>query len=130
MDTCKWLYSLWISWDEGMTPRPKHLQVLPSVKQLSKERSHGAHPPPARASFRIASSHERPCEENASMAPQPPGAEKGGWDAAHMRNSDVTENLGQVSVVLSDKTGTLTNNVMSLKALTVPRPAPPALGRV
>ncbi|KAJ1473406.1 hypothetical protein T484DRAFT_1913113, partial [Baffinella frigidus] len=75
MDTCKWLYSLWICWDRGMTPRPPHLK--------------------------------------------PPGFVEGVWDAAHVRNSDVTENLGQVAVVLTDKTGTLTDNIMVLKALTV-----------
>lgn len=72
MDTCKWMYALWIMWDDGLT--------------RSEE----------------------------------PGSGGGGQqDGAHVRNSDIAEDLGVVSLLLSDKTGTLTENVMVLKVVSV-----------
>lgn len=68
MDTCKWLYSMWVGWDVGMTRK---------------------------------------------------GDGEGSGETAHMRNSDVAENLGQVGILLTDKTGTLTENVMALKACSI-----------
>eukprot|EP00960_Hanusia_phi_P043813 756272-Hanusia_phi.AAC.5 len=71
MDTCKWLYSMWIGWDLGMS----------QCDWLGKRDS-----------------------------------ERGG---ATLRNSDIAENLGQVGILLSDKTGTMTENLMALKACSI-----------
>lgn len=41
------------------------------------------------------------------------------WQYADCRNSDLTEELGQVEFVFSDKTGTLTQNKMEFKKCSV-----------
>lgn len=71
MDTCKWMYAMWIMWDHGLT------------------RAEGV-------------SHSG-----------------SGQDGPHVRNSDIAEDLGVVDVLLTDKTGTLTENVMVLKVVSV-----------
>ena len=75
MDTCKWLYSMWIGWDLGMSQCDR-------VGKRDAERG-------------------------------------GGGGGATLRNSDIAENLGQVGILLSDKTGTLTENLMALKACSI-----------
>lgn len=45
--------------------------------------------------------------------------DKGIQQFASCRNSDLTEELGQVQVIFSDKTGTLTQNKMEFKKCTV-----------
>jgi P-type E1-E2 ATPase len=47
------------------------------------------------------------------------GGGGGAWEGAVVRNSDIVENLGQLAVLLTDKTGTLTENVMVLKACSI-----------
>jgi phospholipid-translocating ATPase len=90
MDSCKWFYALWIANDTEMTPR--RLCTAPDAAAAKRELE------------------------------QDGGAGGGGgvaWEGAVVRNSDIVENLGQVSVLLTDKTGTLTENVMVLKACSI-----------
>ena len=91
MDSCKWLYAYWIACDTQMTPRRSSTLSAPEGA-LVTNRVDGA---------------------TSSSLPAPP------WEGAVVRNSDVAENLGQVALLMSDKTGTLTENVMVLKTCSV-----------